>query len=140
MTLQGVVENAHCARLASRRNGDRQHRLEGPRRVSAQVRPAPYFKMRRSRASGGLVNDERIAVRVTSSGQVLEVVVFNKRLDMITVVLGEGVHSVRCDLIPTRNGTAYAGNAMGREIVYERSREQVKADLARAAGFRDFRR
>jgi hypothetical protein len=34
----------------------------------------------------------------------------------------------------------YVGNAMGREIVYERSREQVKADLARAAGFQDFRR
>jgi hypothetical protein len=29
---------------------------------------------------------------------------------------------------------------MGREIVYERSREQVKADLVRAAGFRAFKR
>jgi hypothetical protein len=29
---------------------------------------------------------------------------------------------------------------MGRELVYERSREDVKADLARAAGFQDFRR
>jgi hypothetical protein len=83
------------------------------------------------------MNDEKIRVRVTSSGQILEVVVFNKRLDVITVVLGEGVHSVRCDLVPTRNGLAYVGNAMGREIVYERSRDQVKADLARAAGFRD---
>jgi len=44
------------------------------------------------------------------------------------------------DLTPTRNGTAYAGSALGREIVYERSREDVKADLAKAAGFRDFRR
>lgn len=86
------------------------------------------------------MNDEKITVRVTSSGQTLEVVVFNKRLDTIQVVLGEGVHSVRCDLIPTRNGLAYVGNAMGREIVYERSREQVKADLARAAGFRDLKR
>ena len=60
--------------------------------------------------------------------------------DTIQVVLGEGVHSVRCDLVPTRNGSAYVGNAMGREIVYERSREEVKADLARAAGFRDFKR
>jgi len=82
------------------------------------------------------VNDEKIRVRVTSSGQTLEVVVFNKRLDVITVVLGEGVHNVRVDLTPTRNGMAYAGSAMGREIVYERSREDVKADLARAAGFR----
>jgi len=83
---------------------------------------------------------EKIKVRVTSSGQLLDVVVLNKRLDSIQVVLGEGVHNVRCDLFPTRNGSAYVGNAMGREIVYERSREQVKADLVHAAGFRDFRR
>lgn len=82
------------------------------------------------------MNDEKIKVRVTSSGQTLDVVVFNKRLDVITVVLGEGVHNVRVDLTPTRNGLAYVGSAMGREIVYERSREDVKADLARAAGFR----
>jgi len=86
------------------------------------------------------MNDEKIQVRVTSSGQTLEVVVLNKRLDVIQVLLGEGVHNVRCDLMPTRNGSAYVGNAKGREIVYERSREDVKADLARAAGFRDFRR
>ena len=85
------------------------------------------------------MNDERIRVRVTKSGQLLDVVVLDKRLDRIQIVLGEGVHSVRCDLTPTRNGSAYAGNAMGREIVYERSREEVKADLARAAGFRDFK-
>ena len=86
------------------------------------------------------MHDEKIPVRVTKSGQIIEVVVLNKRLDTIQVVLGEGVHSVRCDLVPTRNGLAYVGNAMGREIVYERSREDVKADLARAAGFRDVRR
>lgn len=86
------------------------------------------------------MNDEKISVRVTSTGQLLEVVVLNKRLDAIQIVLGEGVHNVRCDLVPTRNGAAYVGNARGREIVYERSREDVKADLARAAGFRDFRR
>ena len=86
------------------------------------------------------MNDEKIVVRLTSTGQTLEVVVLNKRLDLIQIVLGEGVHNVRCDLTPTRNGLAYVGNAMGREIVYERSREAVKADLARAAGFRDFKR
>ena len=59
---------------------------------------------------------------------------------MIQVVLGEGVHNVRCDLMPNRSGSAYVGNAKGREIVYERSREDVKGDLARAAGFRDFKR
>jgi len=86
------------------------------------------------------MDNEKIPVRVTSSGQTLEVVVFSKQLDRIQVVLGEGVHNVRCDLTPTRSGAAYVGNAMGREIVYERSREAVKADLARAAGFRDFKR
>jgi hypothetical protein len=86
------------------------------------------------------MDNEKIRVRVTSSGQTLDVVVFDKRLEVIQVVLGEGVHSVRCDLTPTRNGLAYAGSAMGREIVYERSREEVKADLARAAGFREYHR
>jgi hypothetical protein len=36
---------------------------------------------------------------------------------------------VRCALTPTRTGQAYAGNALGREIVYERSRDQVQADI-----------
>jgi hypothetical protein len=60
---------------------------------------------------------------------------------MIEVVIGEGVHSVRCQLLPTRNGMAYAGNAMGREIVYERSRADVEADIRRDNAVRvDYRR
>ena len=78
------------------------------------------------------MNDEKITVRATATGQTLEVVVLSKRAEVIEVVLGEGVHSVRCRLTPTRNGTAYAGNAMGREIVYERARDQVIADIERA--------
>jgi hypothetical protein len=77
------------------------------------------------------MNDEKIPVRITASGQVIDVVVFSKRADSIQVVLGEGVHNVRCDLTPTRNGMAYAGSAMGREIVYERSRAQVQSDIDR---------
>ena len=77
------------------------------------------------------MQDEKIKVRVTSTGQTLEVVVFSKRAEVITVVLGEGVHNVRCSLTPTRNGFAYAGSAMGREIVYERSQAQVQADIDR---------
>jgi len=46
-------------------------------------------------------------------------------------VLGEGIHSVKCQLTPTRNAMAYVGKVMGREIVYERSREQVQADIDR---------
>jgi len=76
------------------------------------------------------MNDERIKVK-TETGQVLEVVVLTKRPESITVVLGEGVHSVKCTLSPTRNALAYVGSVMGREIVYERSRDQVKADIDR---------
>jgi len=76
------------------------------------------------------VNIEKIKVK-TETGQELEVVVLNKRAEHIQVVLGEGVHSVRCDLSPTRNGLAYAGSVMGREIVYERSKQQVQADIDR---------
>ena len=74
------------------------------------------------------MNTEKIKVR-TESGQTLEVVVLNKRVDRIQVVLGEGIHSVKCDLAPTRNGLAYVGSIRGREIIYERSRDQVQTDL-----------
>jgi len=86
------------------------------------------------------VNTEKIKVRATGSGQTIEVVVLSKRLDGIEVVIGEGVHSVRCTMTPTRNNLAYSGKALGREIVYERSREDVKGDLARAAGFTEYQR
>ena len=78
------------------------------------------------------MNDEKLKLRVTESGQTIEVVVLNKRVERIEVVIGEGAHNVRCTLTPTRNGLAYAGSVMGREIVYERSREKVKADLEMA--------
>ena len=75
---------------------------------------------------------EKIRVRLTSTGQEIEVSVFSKRAEAIEVVIGEGVHSVRCTLTPTRNGLAYAGSARGREIVYEKSRAQVEAELKRS--------
>lgn len=73
--------------------------------------------------------NEKIKVRVTQTDQTMEVVVFNKRADCIEVVLGEGVHSVKCQLTPTRTGKAYVDSVVGREIVYERSREQVQTDI-----------
>ena len=76
------------------------------------------------------MNDEKIKVRI-ESGQTIDVVVLNKRAERIQVVIGEGVHSVKCELTPTRNELAYAGSIMGREIVYERSRSQVQADIDR---------
>lgn len=77
------------------------------------------------------MHSERIKVRLTSTGQEIDVVVFSKRPEAIEVVIGEGVHNVRCTLTPTRNGMAYAGSARGREIVYEKSRAQVEADCKR---------
>jgi hypothetical protein len=82
-----------------------------------------------------LTTAEKIAVRVTETGQTMEVVVLSKRPDRIGVVLGEGIHSVKCELSPTRNGRAYSGTVMGREIVYERGREQVQADIDRLNPF-----
>ncbi len=77
------------------------------------------------------MKDETISVRSTETGDLIDVVVLKKRADLIQVVLGKGVHIGTCALTPTRTGQAYAGSVMGREIVYERSREQVQADIDR---------
>ncbi len=77
------------------------------------------------------MHTEKITVRITQTGQTMEVAVYDKRAEHITVVLGEGTNCVKCELSPTRTGQAYAGSVMGREIVYERSRAQVQADLER---------
>jgi DUF2075 family protein len=76
------------------------------------------------------MTDEKIRIK-TETGQTLDVVVFSKRADCIEIILGEGVHNMKCTLTPTRNGLAYVGTIKGREIVYERSRDQVQADIDR---------
>jgi hypothetical protein len=73
--------------------------------------------------------DAKIKVQVEGK-QVLEVVVSDKKVDAIWIVLGEGVHNVKCKLTPTRNSLAYAGSIMGREIVYKRTVAEVTADIA----------
>ena len=75
--------------------------------------------------------DEKIKLK-TETGQVIEVVVFSKRADAIEVIIGEGIHNMKCVLTPTRNGHAYAGSIRGRELVYERSRDKVQADIEMA--------
>ena len=77
------------------------------------------------------MEDEKIKVRSTESGQIIEVLVLSKRTDRIQVLLGEGAASIRCQLNPTPNERAYVGTVMGREIVYECSRKEVQADLDR---------
>ena len=74
---------------------------------------------------------EKIKVRITENDKTMEVVVLSKSAHRIQVVLGEGVHSVKCDLSPTPNRTAFSGKALGREIVYERSPDEVQGDLDR---------
>lgn len=77
------------------------------------------------------MQNETITVTNTESGITMDVVVFDKRASLITVIIGEGVHSVKCNLTPTKNRQAYVGSVMGREIVFHYSREQVQADLDR---------
>jgi len=77
------------------------------------------------------MESEKIEVRATDTDTVIKVSVYSKRVDRIEVMLGEGTHSVKCTLTPTPNGRAYSGSALGREIVYERSPEQVKIELDR---------
>ena len=76
------------------------------------------------------MNPEKIQVRL-ENGQYMDVVVLSKHAGSIQIVLGQGVHNVKCELTPTRNGLAYAGSVMGREVVYERTPAQVQADIDR---------
>jgi hypothetical protein len=75
------------------------------------------------------MQNETIMVTNTESGQTMEVVVLSKRANLISIVIGEGVHSVQCDLTPTKYGQTYAGSVMGREMIYHRSQEEVQAEL-----------
>ncbi len=74
------------------------------------------------------MTNEKIKLKM-ENGQIIEVVVFSKRADAIEVVIGEGIHNMKFTLTPTRNGMAYVGSIKGRELVYERSREKVQADI-----------
>jgi len=47
-----------------------------------------------------IMNQETIKVRVTESGQTMDVVVFSMRADRIEVVIGEGAHNIKCELKP----------------------------------------
>ncbi|MDT8421628.1 MAG: hypothetical protein RQ754_14470 [Desulfuromonadales bacterium] len=75
-------------------------------------------------------NNDKIKV-VTESGQSLEVLVTSFSAEAIWVLIGEGPHSSKCKLEPTRNGLAYAGSIMGREIIYQRSVKDLREELAR---------
>ena len=80
------------------------------------------------------MSETRKITVVTESGQHLEVLVTSFRADAIWILLGEGPHSSKCKLEPTRNGLAYAGSVMGREIIYQRSVKDVEDEVARGQG------
>lgn len=52
------------------------------------------------------MQNEKITITTTETGQSMDVVVLSKRADRIQVVIGEGVHSVSCDMTPTRTKQA----------------------------------
>jgi hypothetical protein len=84
----------------------------------------------RSSREDGSGEHETISLR-TRDGTEVDVLVLSKRPDRIHVIMGEGTHSVFCELKPTADARAYVGNANGREIVYERSRAEVEAEIAK---------
>ena len=75
------------------------------------------------------MHSEQIKVEVTETGQNMAVTVLRKHVNQIEVVVGQGTHSVKCQLTPTHNKLAYAGSVMGREIVYRRTPDQVQEDI-----------
>lgn len=75
------------------------------------------------------MQNETITITNTDSGKSMDVIVLNKRVDKITVVIGEGVHSVQCELTPTRTAQAYVGSVLGREMVYQKSPDEIQAEL-----------
>lgn len=84
-------------------------------------------------------NTDKITV-VTESGQSLEVLVTSISAEAIWVLIGEGPHSSKCKLEPTRNGLAYAGSIMGREIIYPRSVKDLREELAKSGHAGSFHR
>jgi hypothetical protein len=75
------------------------------------------------------MQNETITVTNTESGQSMDVVVLKKQANLISIVIGEGVHSVQCDLTPTKYGQTYAGSVLGREMIYHCSQKEVQAEL-----------
>lgn len=74
---------------------------------------------------------EKIKV-LAESGQALDVMVTGIKADAVWILIGEGPHSSKCKLESTRNGLAYAGSIMGREIIYERSVKDVREEISRS--------
>ena len=75
---------------------------------------------------------ETIALRTKDGYHAIDAQVLSKQADRIHIMLNEGAHSVFCELKPTPDALAYVGTSLGREVIYERSRAQVEADVAQS--------
>ena len=71
---------------------------------------------------------DKITVK-SEAGKGIEVSVVEMNPGGIAIAIGEGIHNVRCKLVPTDNGRAFVGSVMGREVVYEVSVDEVKKML-----------
>jgi len=71
------------------------------------------------------VKPNKITIQ-SEAGKGIEVSVIDINPNAITVAIGEGIHNVKCKLVPTESGRAYVGKVMGREVVYEQSVDDVK--------------
>ena len=71
---------------------------------------------------------EKITVK-SEAGKGIEVAVIEMTPHAISIAIGEGIHNVRCKLVPTDNGRAFFGSVMGREVVYETSVDEVNKML-----------
>jgi hypothetical protein len=76
------------------------------------------------------MENQKIKLR-TENDQFIEVTVTSMKADGIWVAVGEGLHNVKCKLVPSRNQLAYVGTLMGRELIYPCSVKQVQAEIAR---------
>lgn len=75
---------------------------------------------------------EKIWVKITETESLVEAVVYDKKQDRIQIVLGSGTHALKVTMLPNKMRSAYVANAGGRrEIVYERSCDEVQADIDR---------
>ncbi len=75
---------------------------------------------------------EKIWVKITETESLVEAVVFDKKRDRIQIVLGAGTHALKVTMRPNKMESAYVANAGGRrEIVYERSCDEVQKDIDR---------
>src|SRR5262245_40957430 len=87
-------DRGSCARARRRADDAGTLRQGNPALRGASSAGRRRREARRDLRNHSPVNIEKITVRVTSTGQTMEVVVFSKRPTGITVVLGEGVHNM----------------------------------------------